>query len=174
NNEYFYSKFLMDPESGISYDEPQPNSFSFNSPYGACERCGGLGYIFEVDRNSVIPNPKLSIMNGALAPLGEYRDTWIFQIIKALSKKYNFSLSGPVEKIPEDIIQIILNGSHDIITVPVEYNKWNVQNYQIEFDGIIKMLEEQNERRGDEIGEDLENFRILKVCPECNGARLKK
>src|SRR5690606_27637266 len=82
--------------------------------------------------------------------------------------------SSPIEKIPEDIIQIILNGSHDIITVPVEYNKWNVQNYQIEFDGIIKMLEEQNERRGDEIGEDLENFRILKVCPECHGARLKK
>lgn len=174
NQEFFYSKFLMDPVSGISYDEPQPNTFSFNSPYGACERCNGLGYIFEVDRHSVIPNPKLSIIQGGLAPLGEYRETWIFQILKALSKKYNFSLSNPLEKIPEEIIDIILNGSEDIITVPVEYNKWNVQNYQISFDGIIKMLEEQTERRGEDIGEDLENFRVLKTCPDCSGARLKK
>jgi excinuclease ABC subunit A len=163
----------MDPLSGISYDEPQPNTFSFNSPYGACERCSGLGYIFEVDRNSVIPNPKLSIMQGGLAPLGEYRETWVFQILKALAKKYNFSLSTPLDKFPEEILEIILNGSQDIITVPVEYNKWNVQNYQISFDGIIKMLEEQTERRGDEVGEDLESYRVLKTCPECHGARLK-
>ena len=174
NNEFFYSKYLMDPVSGISYDEPQPNTFSFNSPYGACERCSGLGYIFEVDRDSVIPNPKLSIMQGGLAPLGEYRETWVFQILKALAKKYNFLLSTPIEKIPEDLIEVILNGSEDIISVPVEYNKWNVQNYQISFDGIIKMLEEQTERRGDDVGEDLENFRVLKTCPECFGARLKK
>jgi excinuclease ABC subunit A len=164
----------MDPVSGISYDEPQPNTFSFNSPYGACERCSGLGYIFEVDRHSVIPNPKLSIMQGGLAPLGEYRETWVFQILKALAKKYNFLLSTPLEKIPEELIEVILNGSEDIISVPVEYNKWNVQNYQISFDGIIKMLEEQTERRGDDVGEDLENFRVLKTCPECFGARLKK
>ncbi len=174
NNEFFYSKYLMDPVSGISYDEPQPNTFSFNSPYGACERCSGLGYIFEVDRDSVIPNPKLSIMQGGLAPLGEYRETWVFQILKALAKKYNFLLSTPIEKIPEELIEVILNGSEDIISVPVEYNKWNVQNYQISFDGIIKMLEEQTERRGDDVGEDLENFRVLKTCPECFGARLKK
>ena len=174
NQEFFYSKFLMDPVSGISYDEPQPNTFSFNSPYGACERCSGLGYIFEVDQHSVIPNPKLSIMQGGLAPLGEYRETWVFQILKALSKKYNFSMSAPIEKIPAEIVEIILNGSTDIITVPVEYNKWNVQNYQISFDGIIKMLEEQTERRGDAVGEDLENYRVLKTCPVCHGARLKK
>jgi excinuclease ABC subunit A len=174
NQEFFYSKFLMDPVSGISYDEPQPNTFSFNSPYGACERCGGLGYIFEVDQHSVIPNPKLSIIQGGLAPLGEYRETWVFQILKALSKKYNFSMSAPIEKIPAEIVEIILNGSTDIITVPVEYNKWNVQNYQISFDGIIKMLEEQTERRGDAVGEDLENYRVLKTCPVCHGARLKK
>ena len=174
NNEYFYSKFLMDPLSGISYDEPQPNTFSFNSPYGACGRCSGLGYIFEVDQHSVIPNTKLSIMQGGLAPLGEYRETWVFQILKAISKKYNFSMSAPIEKIPAEILDIILNGSPDIITVPVEYNKWNVQNYQITFDGIIKMLEEQTERRGDAVGEDLENYRALKTCPGCFGARLKK
>ncbi|HCN82963.1 MAG TPA: excinuclease ABC subunit UvrA, partial [Sphingobacteriaceae bacterium] len=174
NKEYFFSKFLMDPASGISYDEPQPNTFSFNSPYGACERCGGLGYIFEIDIPSVIPNPKLSIIQGGLAPLGEYRETWVFQILKALAKKYDFSLSTPIEKIPEETLDIILNGSHDIITVPVEYNKWNVQNYQISFDGIIKILEEQTERRGDDMTTDLEDYRALKVCPECHGARLKK
>jgi excinuclease ABC subunit A len=112
-------------------------------------------------------------MQGGLAPLGEYRETWVFQILKALAKKYNFSLSTPLDKFPEEILEIILNGSQDIITVPVEYNKWNVQNYQISFDGIIKMLEEQTERRGDEVGEDLESYRILKTCPECHGARLK-
>ncbi|MGX5688634.1 excinuclease ABC subunit UvrA [Arcticibacter tournemirensis] len=174
NNEFFFSRYLMDPVSGISYDEPQPNTFSFNSPYGACERCDGLGYIFEIEEASVIPNPKLSIIQGGLAPLGEYRETWMFQVLKALAKKFNFSLSAPIEKIPREILDIILNGSDDIITVPVEYNKWNVQNYQITFDGIIKMLEEQTERRGDSGMEDLESFRVLKTCPVCHGARLKK
>ena len=174
NNEFFFSRFLMDPVSGISYDEPQPNTFSFNSPYGACERCNGLGYILEVDENSVIPNPKLSIMQGGLAPLGEYRETWMFQILKALAKKFEFSLSTPIEKLSKDILNIILNGVEDIITVPVEYNKWNVQNYQINFDGIIKMLEEQTERKGEGAAEDMENYRVLKKCPVCEGARLKK
>ncbi|MGV8878998.1 MAG: excinuclease ABC subunit UvrA [Sphingobacteriaceae bacterium] len=175
NNEVnYFSKFLMDPVSGISYDEPQPNTFSFNSPYGACERCGGLGYIFEIDENSVIPNPKLNILNGGLAPLGEYRETWIFQVLKALAKKYDFLLSTPIEKLPREKLDIILNGSSEIISVAVEYNKWNVQNYQIDFDGIIKMLEEQQERRGDEGLADMEAFRVLKTCPVCEGARLKK
>jgi excinuclease ABC subunit A len=174
NNVSYYSKYLMDPVSGISYDEPQPNTFSFNSPYGACEKCDGLGYIFEVDQDSVIPNPKLSIMNGGLAPIGEYRETWIFQVLKALGKKYEFALSTPIEKLPKETLEIILNGSHEMITVAVEYNKWNVQNYQITFDGIIRMLEEQQERRGEEGMDDMENYRVLKTCPTCEGARLKK
>jgi len=174
NNVFYYSKYLMDPVSGISYDEPQPNTFSFNSPYGACEKCDGLGYIFEVDEKSVIPNPKLSILNGGLAPLGEYRETWIFQVLKALAKKYEFSLSTPIEKLPKETLDIILNGSQEMITVAVEYNKWNVQNYQISFDGIIRMLEEQQERRGEDDLDDMENYRVLKTCPVCEGARLKK
>ena len=174
NNVSHFSKFLMCPTTGISYDEPQPNSFSFNSPYGACERCDGLGYIFVVDKESVMPNPKLSILNGGLAPLGEYRDIWMFQVIKALAKKYNFSLSTPIEKLGDDIINIILNGSHELLSVAVEYNKWNVQNYQITFDGIIKLLEEQQERKGEGTVDDMEAFRKLKTCPVCNGARLKK
>src|SRR3546814_630049 len=98
NNEFFFSRFLMDPESGISYDEPQPNTFSFNSPYGACETCAGLGYINQIDREAVIPNPDLSIMRGGLAPLGDYKDNWNFQQLKALGKKYNFSLSAPLKE----------------------------------------------------------------------------
>src|ERR1700712_4062175 len=174
NNVSYFSKYLMDPVSGISYDEPQPNTFSFNSPYGACEKCNGLGYIFEVDEASVIPNPKLSILNGGLAPLGEYRETWIFQVLKALAKKYEFSLSVPIEKLERDKLDIILNGSTEMLTVAVEYNKWNVQSYQISFDGIIRMLEEQQERRNDEGMDDMENYRVLRTCPVCDGARLKK
>jgi excinuclease ABC subunit A len=174
NNVAYFSKYLMDPVSGISYDEPQPNTFSFNSPYGACEKCNGLGYIFEVDEASVIPNPKLSILNGGLAPLGEYRETWIFQVLKALAKKFEFALSTPLEKLEKEKLDIILNGTNEMITVSVEYNKWNVQSYQITFDGIIRMLEEQQERRGDEGMDDMENYRVLKTCPVCDGARLKK
>jgi excinuclease ABC subunit A len=174
NNVFYFSKYLMDPVSGISYDEPQPNTFSFNSPYGACEKCNGLGYIFEIDEASVIPNPKLSIMDGGLAPLGEYRETWIFQVLKALAKKYDFSLSTPIGKLEREKIELILNGSNEMLTVAVEYNKWNVQSYQISFDGIIRMLEEQQERRGEEGMDDMENYRVLKTCPVCEGARLKK
>lgn len=175
NNVSHFSKFLMCPTTGVSYDEPQPNSFSFNSPYGACERCDGLGYIFVVDKESVMPNLKLSILNGGLAPLGEYRDIWMFQVLKALGKKYNFSLSTPLEKLSEEHINFILNGAPDLLSVAVEYNKWNVQNYQITFDGIIKLLEEQQEKRSDTANaDDLDTFRKLKTCPECHGARLKK
>ncbi|WDZ98986.1 excinuclease ABC subunit UvrA [Mucilaginibacter sp. SJ] len=174
NNVSYYSKYLMDPVSGISYDEPQPNTFSFNSPYGACEKCNGLGYIFEVDEASVIPNPKLSIMNGGLAPIGEYRETWIFQVLKSLAKKYEFSLSTPIEKLNRDQLDMILNGAPETLSVAVEYNKWNVQSYQITFEGIIRMLEEQQERRNDEGVDDMENYRVLRTCPVCEGARLKK
>jgi excinuclease ABC subunit A len=135
----------------------------------------GLGYIFVVDKESVMPNMKLSIINGGLAPLGEYRDVWMFQVLKALAKKYNFSLSTPLEKLGDENINIILNGTHELLSVAVEYNKWNVQNYQITFDGIIKLLEEQQDKRSDTANaDDMDAFRKLKTCPECNGARLKK
>jgi excinuclease ABC subunit A len=174
NNVSHFSRFLMCPTTGISYDEPQPNSFSFNSPYGACENCDGLGYILVIDKDSVIPNPKLSIMNGGLAPLGEYRDVWMFQVLKSLAKKYSFSLSTPIEKLSQEHLDIILNGTPELLSVAVEYNKWNVQNYQISFDGIIKLLEEQQEKKGEGAVDDMEAFRKLKTCPVCNGARLKK
>lgn len=173
NEVYHYSKFLMDPETGVSYDEPQPNTFSFNSPYGACTKCDGLGYIMEIDESSVIPNPALSIVQGGLAPLGEYRETWVFQILQALAKKYDFSLSAPIEKLNAETINMILNGSDDILEVKMPKSRWSDQeNYKIHFEGIFKMLEEQYERKGEE-GADLDNFRSQKVCPVCHGARLK-
>jgi excinuclease ABC subunit A len=99
-----------------------------------------------------------------LPQLGEFRETWIFQVLKALAKKFEFSLSTPIEKLEKDKLDIILNGTNEMITVAVEYNKWNVQSYQITFDGIIRMLEEQQERRGDEGMDDMENYRVLKTC----------
>lgn len=170
NQEFFFSRYLMDPEAGISYDEPQPNTFSFNSPYGACEHCDGLGYIYEIDRNNIIPDLKLSIVKGGIAPLGEYRENWTFQQLKALAKKYDFSLSSPLEKLTEDQMNILLNGAPDVIAVPVTYNKWNVKEYKVTFDGLFKLLEEQSEKQ---MG-DLDQFRTIKVCPKCDGARLKK
>ncbi len=173
NNEYFYSRYLMDAESGISYDEPQPNTFSFNSPYGACEQCDGLGYVYEIDRHAVIPDPKLSIMKGGLAPLGEYRDTWNFQVLKAVAKKFDFSLSLPIEKFTEEQLNVLLNGSEEPITVPVTYSSWNTKDYKISFDGLFKMLEDQYERSGLN-GQSLDDYRAKRVCPSCQGTRLKK
>ncbi|WP_118193400.1 excinuclease ABC subunit UvrA [Albibacterium indicum] len=172
NKEYFFSRFLMDPESGISYDEPQPNTFSFNSPYGACEHCDGLGYVFQLDRESVIPDVKLSIMRGGILPIGEYKDNWTFQQLKALGKKYGFSLTTPIKELSEEHLDIIFHGAPDIITVPVSYNKWNVKNYQITYDGLIKQWEEQLEQKGGV--SDLDDYRSLRTCPTCHGARLKK
>jgi len=171
---HHFSKFLMDAETGISYDEPQPNSFSFNSPYGACSQCDGLGYVLEVDEDSVIPNRKLSILQGALAPLGEFRESWIFQVLKALAKKHGFSLTVPIEKLSPETISMILNGSEDMLEVAVPQNRWTDKEfYKIQYEGIVKMLEEQYERKTQD-GADLDNFRSRKTCPLCNGARLKK
>src|SRR5882757_11435476 len=94
--------------------------------------------------------------------------------IESIGQKYEFTLSTPIEKLTREQLDIILNGSPEMITVAVEYNKWNVQSYQVSFDGIIRMLEEQQERRGDEGMDDMENYRVLKTCPVCDGARLKK
>jgi len=173
NREYFYSRYLMDAESGISYDEPQPNTFSFNSPYGACERCDGLGYVYEIDRHAVIPDPKLSIAKGGLAPLGEYRDTWNFQILKAVAKKFDFSLSTPIEKLTEKQLSVLLYGAGEEVVVPVTYSSWNTKDYRVTFEGLFKMLEEQNEHTGLS-SQNLDDYRSQRVCPACGGARLKK
>ena len=132
-----------------------------------------MGYIYEIDRDAVVPDPKLSIMKGGLAPLGEYRDTWNFQVLKAVAKKFDFSLSTPIEKLTEAQLAILMGGTEEEIVVPVSYSSWNKKDYRITFEGLFKMLEEQSDRHGQN-GLQLEDFRAQRVCPTCHGARLKK
>ncbi len=173
NKEQFFSRFLMDAESGISYDEPQPNTFSFNSPYGACPRCDGLGYIYEIDKKIVIPDRSLSIAKGAIVPLGPSRDSWNFAVLKAVAKKYDVSLTSSIDKIPEDVIDKLLFGEDDPIHLTVSYGSYGAREYKVEFGGIFKLLEEMSGKYQDD-NQGLEEFRTQVVCPECHGARLKK
>lgn len=173
NKEQFFSRYLMDAESGISYDEPQPNTFSFNSPYGACPKCDGLGYVFEIDKQAVIPDRKLSIQKGAIVPLGPARESWNFQVLKAVAKKLEFSLSTPVEKLTEEQIDTLLFGAEEPIPITVEYSSYSVREHKVTFQGIFAMLEEQMGRQQDDIT-SLEDFRTKVTCPVCHGSRLKK
>lgn len=173
NLDQHFSKFLMCPDTGISYDEPQPNSFSFNSPYGACEQCDGLGYVFEVDEKLLMPNKKLSIANGGIVALGEYRETWNFQMLKALGKAMGFTMQTPLEKLSKDAIQAILYGTEEPIPVQMQYGG-QMASYNVSFQGIIKYLDQQNERKSDDDDHDIEEFVQKVTCPTCSGSRLKK
>ena len=169
---HHFSKFLMDPKTGLSYDEPAPNSFSFNSPYGACPQCNGLGQISEITEASVIPDKSLSVSRGGILPLGEYRDIWIFKKIEAILKRYKLTLSTPLKDIPKDVIQILLYG--DDVPVAVSSVKYPGTEWNTNFEGIISFLEKQREEGSEAIKKWVEDFTVSKVCPECNGARLKK
>ncbi len=168
-----FSKFLMCADTGLSYDEPQPNSFSFNSPYGACEQCDGLGYVFEVDENLLMPNKKLSISNGGIVALGEYRESWNFQMLKALGKAMGFTMQTPLEKLPKEVIQAILYGTEEPIPVQMQYGG-QMASYNVTYHGIIKYLDQQNDRKADDDDHDIEEFVQKVACPTCDGARLKK
>lgn len=175
NKAYHFSKFLMDPKSGISYDEPQPNTFSFNSPYGACPVCDGLGVKSIIDENAIIPDKKLSINKGGIAPLGEARENWTFLQLRELGKKYKFSFADPLEKFSKEAIAAILNGSEEPIVVPYQYNSGYTQNFNSNWEGIIPLITRHyHERSYDAIYRWAEEFMQIQPCPECNGARLKK
>lgn len=167
-----FSKTLMDPETGLAYDDPAPNTFSFNSPYGACPECSGLGVIEEISKESVIPDPNLSISRGGIAPLGEYRDIWIFKKLEAMLKRYKLSLSTPIKDIPDDVLKVILFG--DEVPVAVASVKYPGTEWSTKFEGIINFLEKQKDAGSDKIQQWVEEFTISKTCPTCNGARLKK
>ncbi|SKB80888.1 excinuclease ABC subunit A [Sphingobacterium nematocida] len=171
--EQFFSRYLMDAESGISYDEPQPNTFSFNSPYGACPKCDGLGYIFEIDKKIVIPDRKLSIQKGAIVPLGPFRESWNFAVLKAVAQKFEFTLTTPVEKLTEDQIDTLLFGADEPISLTVSYGSYGAREYKVNFSGIFKMLEEYAGKSNDD-APALEDFRTKVCCPTCKGARLKQ
>ncbi len=169
---HYFSKYLMDPETGLSYEEPAPNSFSFNSPYGACPSCNGLGVIEEITRESIFPDPNLSITRGGIAPLGEYRDIWIFKKIEALLKHYKCSLSTPIKDLPEAVVEVLLYG--DKIEVAVDSVKYPGTQWNTTFEGIINFLQKYQEGSSDKIQEWVAEFTVSKTCPECQGYRLKK
>jgi excinuclease ABC subunit A len=172
NDEVKYlSQNLMDPESGISYEEPSPNSFSFNSPYGSCPTCNGLGKVEEVTEESIIPDKTLSISRGGIVALGDYRDLWIFKQIEVILKKYKVNISIPIEKIPAEALKVILYGSDDPVAVPSK--KYPGEEWNSKFEGIINFLKRQQESDNDKIQDWLKDFLIVKTCPDCKGARLK-
>jgi excinuclease ABC subunit A len=173
--DYYYSRHLMCPTSGISYDEPQPNTFSFNSPYGACRRCNGLGVISEIDPNSVIPDPKKSIKAGGIIPLGPQKDNWIFKQLIALGRKYHFNLSMPIAEIPEDSLNIILYGSDDVLNVTMDNPSGGGYHQPVTFEGIVSFIVNQdNEQASASMRRWIQSFMQQVPCPECHGARLKK
>lgn len=168
----FYSRYLMCADTGIAYDEPQPNSFSFNSPYGACETCEGIGTVAEVDIQTIIPDESKSINGGALAPLGEYRDIWMFRILKAISKKYKFSLSNPYQSLSDEVKEIILYGLKEPILVS---NMNESGSYETKFEGIYNILNKQYQEGTYEAFNSWASEFVAQVsCPSCNGARLKQ
>lgn len=170
---HHYSQHLMDPATGLSYREPAPHNFSFNSPQGACDKCKGLGYINVVDRDKIIPNPKASIHSGGIVPLGKYRDSMIFWQIEAICKKYGCSLKTPIEDIPEQCMEEILNGTTD--RLDIRNATMSTSNYFLQYEGLVKYIEmQQAEDAGDSARKWSGQFFSRAVCPECGGRRLNR
>lgn len=161
-----FSRLLMCPSSGISYQEAEPNIFSFNSPYGACPQCSGLGDVAEIDIQKIIPDFKKTIKNGGIIPLGEYKKTWIFEKLQTLLSHENLSLDTPLEEIPADVLQTILNGNEGI-----EYDK---KANKIIFEGIIQFITRHSEDSSAAIQRWAQSFMNKVTCPSCKGSRLKK
>jgi len=169
---HYFSQTLMDPKTGLSYDEPAPNTFSFNSPYGACPCCSGLGVVEEITEESVIPDTSLSILRGAIAPIGEYRELWIFKQLEVLLKPYQVSLSTPIAKFPREAVEVMLYGTDE--PVPVPSKKYVGSDWNSKYDGIINFLKRQQESGSEKTQDWLRDFLVIKACPECKGYRLKK
>ncbi|MDD3280474.1 MAG: excinuclease ABC subunit UvrA [Bacteroidales bacterium] len=168
-----YSRFLMCPTTGISYPEPEPNTFSFNSPYGSCPRCNGLGYISETDIDKLITDPRKSIRAGGITPLGTYKSNWVFKQIEGIALHYQFSLDTPIEQIPEEALNIIFYGSSKPIMMKNETS--NTYTYSNNYEGIINFIVSQNtEEAPANIRKWAQQFMHTKCCDVCNGSRLKK
>ena len=172
NEMSFFSRALMCADSGISYDDPAPNLFSFNSPFGACQKCNGLGVISQIDQKKLIPNPKISIKKGGILALGEARNSWIFEQISALGAQYGFNLDTPIEDIPEEVMDVILYGSNELVRVK---NHHTGGSHSVQFEGIVNFIARQQEELGSKsIEKWAESFMNKVLCPKCNGARLKQ
>ena len=169
----YFSRSLMCPSSGISYPQPEPNSFSFNSPKGACDHCNGLGTVNEVNLNKIIPNTDLSILNGGITPLGEKKSTWIFKQIELIAERYNFKLISPINKIPKEALDIILYGGKEKFDI-VSKQLGITRNYEIDFEGIINFIKHQfNETSSISIKRWASSYMDENTCSVCNGSRLK-
>lgn len=170
----YFSRHLMCPVTGISYDEPAPHTFSFNSPQGACPVCSGLGEISDIDISKLIPDPSLSIRNGGIEPLGKYRNTWIFWQVEAVAEKNGFTIDTPIKDIPTEALQKVLYGSDEVLKLsntPLGLTS----NYFLTFEGVVSFLGNLEAVNGKKNGsKGKEQYIEYKICPECNGTRLKK
>lgn len=170
----YFSKLLMCPTTGIAYQDPEPNTFSFNSPYGACPKCNGLGTVIQVDMNKIIPDPSLSLRKGGLAPLGEYKNNSVFSQLEAIGTRYGFTLDTPISEIPESAMSIILYGSSESFTVTREY-LGTQSTYSTPFEGVVNVIRKMSEDNAPaSILKWANSFMNETECPECHGQRLKK
>ncbi|MEE9348809.1 MAG: excinuclease ABC subunit UvrA [Flavobacteriaceae bacterium] len=170
----YFSRNLMCPTSGISYPKPEPNSFSFNSPKGACPKCNGLGKVNEVSIDKIFPNKKSSINNGGIAPIGETKNSWIFKQLKLIGERFKFTLDTPIEKIPKNAIEVILNGTTE--SFDLESKIMGVtRNYEIDFEGITNFITNQfKDSQSTSIKRWAKGFMNENTCTSCNGARLRQ
>ncbi len=170
----YFSRDLMCPTSGISYPSPEPNSFSFNSPKGMCKNCSGLGHVFEVNELKIFPDKKLSIKAGGIAPLGEYKNSWAFKQIDTIAQRYEFTINDPISKIPEDAINILLNGGQESFEITSK-TLGVKRNYKIDYEGIANFIKNQfEEADSTSIKRWAKEYTDKIVCPTCNGSRLSK
>ena len=170
----YYSRNLMCPTTGMSYHDPAPNNFSFNSPQGACPCCKGLGYINLIDKDKVIPDRSLSVYNGALAPLGKYRNTMIFWQIRSMMELYSQDIQTPIEDLPEDVVNDLIFGCNERVRIPAELLH-QTNDYYTRYEGIAAYINQL--RDGDtpaSVQKWIDSFDSVTTCPECNGARLNK
>jgi excinuclease ABC subunit A len=170
----YFSRDLMCPTSGISYPTPEPNTFSFNSPKGMCPECSGLGHVYQVNENKIIPNKKISIKAGGLAPLGEYKKSWAFKQLETIAQRYNFDLSDAIEKIPQEAMDVILNGGKE--SFEVDSKSLGVKRqYKIDYEGISNFIKTQyEEANSSSIKRWAKDYMDKVKCPSCEGSRLRK
>ncbi|MDA3817495.1 MAG: excinuclease ABC subunit UvrA [Prolixibacteraceae bacterium] len=169
----YYSRHLMCPTTGISYAEPAPHNFSFNSPQGASEKCNGLGHIPQLDINKLIPDRKISIHKGGIAPLGNFKNSVIFWQIEAILDQYNCKIKDPIDKLPEEALDKILYGTNDRIQLKNSPLGANI-NYYMTYEGVVKYIESQREETSERAKKWANQYIRETTCPECNGQRLKK
>ncbi|NVJ89755.1 MAG: excinuclease ABC subunit UvrA, partial [Flavobacteriaceae bacterium] len=170
----YFSRELMCPTTGIAYPNPEPNTFSFNSPKGACITCNGLGITNEINLSKVIPDDTISIKKGGIIPLGEQKNSWIFKQLETIAQRFNFKLSDPIKDIPKDALNMILNGGNESFEVTSK-SVGITRNYKIEFEGIISFIKNQyNDAESSSIKRWAKNFMDEVSCSECDGKRLKK